>query len=804
MNWNNKLSRLKIASAHRVMHGLAHRAVSCAALLAALAGFAAIAPSARAQSSGSRKDDVVLNARGLPLAGAQIRVCASTASAPPCTPLALIYSDEALTQALANPTTTDGMGNYSFYTAPGRYVIEVSGPGITTRQLRDVILPNDPSAPTFTTINTTSGISAFSLTLAGNLAVAGSAAITGGLTVNGGPVPSTASANTWTGSQNFGGPVPWRDCTAYGYVGNGSHDDGPAINSCIAAAESDPGGTVYIPWTAGGGFINTCLVVAATHTQWLTIKIAAPVLQWGSGCTTQNFHTNSLQIEGLGASGLTAGDGFNAKAGLRNYAFSSAPFIDIFGSSVILKNLNISCGATIGSSVCVNVDNNGTGSSANVYLMGTNVGSSSVGPALQFSGLNPPGGFEGYVKEGVFTSASGCNASVKIVNWGGVFLEDDFVTTCGIYVQYVHGSAAPVTQILVKNLFVEALTGAVVTLDSDTTAGSGITLVEIDNVLQADNLSGANVLVKTTGTNSIQGVTIRNASGASPSVVNQSANPINGLNLTGTQADSSTYLTGSYGQSFNGPASWFWSGSPTAQAVGTVRGGMILCNGSFTPGADAPLHVIDCTNGGNGMSFSVFSPGLVQRLDSAYGNPITTREFPANGTWTDEFNPVSGFGATVSLNSLYGIWTSQISNGVAGNVSGQDIGGFAKGFSTTNDLAFERNGGTSRILLTGAPTANRIVTFPDSSGTIELALSGTTSSIGGSSLSAGACTTGTASVSGATTSMAVAASPVADPGTGFTWNAFVSAAGAVTVRVCNVSGSSATPTAAAYNVRVIQ
>ncbi len=57
----------------------------------------------------------------------------------------LIYSDAALTQALANPLSTDGLGNYTFYAAPGRYEIEISGPGITTKQLPNVILPSDPS-----------------------------------------------------------------------------------------------------------------------------------------------------------------------------------------------------------------------------------------------------------------------------------------------------------------------------------------------------------------------------------------------------------------------------------------------------------------------------------------------------------------------------------------------------------------------------------------------------------------------------------------------------------------------------------
>jgi hypothetical protein len=122
-----------------------------------------------AQGQGSRKDDIVFNTRGVPLAGATVRVCAMPASGQPCTPLALIYSDPRLTQALANPTNTDGMGNYSFYAAPGKYEIEISGPGITTKQLPNVILPSDPSSPTFSSISSTGGISAFTLNLTGNL-----------------------------------------------------------------------------------------------------------------------------------------------------------------------------------------------------------------------------------------------------------------------------------------------------------------------------------------------------------------------------------------------------------------------------------------------------------------------------------------------------------------------------------------------------------------------------------------------------------------------------------------------------------
>ena len=176
---------------------------------------ALLACGANARAQGSRKDDIVFNAQGRPMAGASVRVCTSAATGEPCSPLALIYSDAGLTQALANPTTTDGLGNYSFYAAPGRYEIEISGPSITTKQIPNVILPSDPTAPTFTTVTTTSGISAFSLSLSGNLTVNGSAAVTGSLTVGGNPVPSTNQDNLWNCAQSFKGPIPWRDISAY-------------------------------------------------------------------------------------------------------------------------------------------------------------------------------------------------------------------------------------------------------------------------------------------------------------------------------------------------------------------------------------------------------------------------------------------------------------------------------------------------------------------------------------------------------------------------------------------------------------
>jgi hypothetical protein len=250
-----------------------------------------------ARAQGSRKDDIVFNAQGRPMAGASVRVCTSTATGQPCTPLALIYSDPGLTQALANPTVTDGLGNYNFYAAPGRYEIEISGPSIITKQIPNVILPSDPTAPTFTTVTTTSGISAFSLSLSGNLTVNGSAAVTGSLTVGGAPVPSTTQDNQWTSAQRFKGPDPWRDITAYMPAGGCDHS-AVGINSNTSGGISS--GSTALTLNADLGFKNGCgiYVANAGPTSTLTAPsltgAPATVIYGGTGSTTVHYKVAAI------------------------------------------------------------------------------------------------------------------------------------------------------------------------------------------------------------------------------------------------------------------------------------------------------------------------------------------------------------------------------------------------------------------------------------------------------------------------------------------------------------------------------
>lgn len=106
--------------------------------------------------------------------------------------------------------------------------------------------------------------------------------------------------------------------------------------------------------------------------------------------------------------------------------------------------------------------------------------------------------------------------------------------------------------------------------------------------------------------------------------------------------------------------------------------------------------------------------------------------------------------------------------------------------SNTTDLPICRTGAQLSAGTTGQPCGFLVV--------------GTTGSIGGGALAAGACTSGTVNIAGAATTMVAVASPATYPGDGDYWVAYVSAAGVVTVKVCSVVGN--TPTASTYNVRV--
>lgn len=102
---------------------------------------AVLVPLARGQAHGFKYSETSINAKGQPLVGATITVCASPAIGAPCTPLIAIFDDEALTTPKGNPFQSDSLGNWSFYVSPGVYSYTVSGNGTIAQGPIQITVP---------------------------------------------------------------------------------------------------------------------------------------------------------------------------------------------------------------------------------------------------------------------------------------------------------------------------------------------------------------------------------------------------------------------------------------------------------------------------------------------------------------------------------------------------------------------------------------------------------------------------------------------------------------------------------------
>jgi hypothetical protein len=253
---------------------------------------------------------------------------------------------------------------------------------------------------------------------------------------------------------------------------------------------------------------------------------------------------------------------------------------------------------------------------------------------------------------------------------------------------------------------------------------------------------------------------------------------------------------------------------------------------------------LTAANGPTGQVYKIASIEVAQ--DSSIPLATAANQVPVSGSsapypWTGT-KTIAGSGAAIPTGPTTSVSGDVVTfNGTAGQMqdSGTLLTGLAKlasptftGTVTAPTMnatgGYQLNGtalaasnlsngttGTGSVVLAASPALSGTPTAPTASaGTnstqvattafvaAALPLTGTTASIGGSALAAGACASGTVNITGATTSMAVVATPATYPGDGMAWRPYVSAAGVVTVKVCaDVAG---TPTASAYNVRVIQ
>jgi hypothetical protein len=208
-------------------------------------------------AQGSRHDGIAIGEQGRPVAGASVVVCNQPANITitPCTPLANLFTDATLSTAASNPLTSDGLGNFHFYTAPGVYTLQIYGPGIRAYTTPDVIVPVNPSNAQFDSITATNAISALTLNLGGNLSVGGNASVTGTLTAGSFNANLSVSSNAQT--KGYGGML-YVDSTPGGCGGAGCTDsnDGKSIGSAMATVAhaicSLPGGNCATQFVGSG------------------------------------------------------------------------------------------------------------------------------------------------------------------------------------------------------------------------------------------------------------------------------------------------------------------------------------------------------------------------------------------------------------------------------------------------------------------------------------------------------------------------------------------------------------------------
>lgn len=113
-------------------------------------------------------------ATGLPVPNASVQVLLLSTGLP-----AVIYADNGVTPKV-NPVTTDAQGYFEFYAADGRYSMIITGAGIPTVTITDLIL-EDPASAGFTS-GTMSGVTINACPIGGTTP---SAAVFTTLTVNG-------------------------------------------------------------------------------------------------------------------------------------------------------------------------------------------------------------------------------------------------------------------------------------------------------------------------------------------------------------------------------------------------------------------------------------------------------------------------------------------------------------------------------------------------------------------------------------------------------------------------------------------
>lgn len=241
----------------------------------------------------------------------------------------------------------------------------------------------------------------------------------------------------------------------------------------------------------------------------------------------------------------------------------------------------------------------------------------------------------------------------------------------------------------------------------------------------------------------------------------------------------------------------------------SIADGNDTVNFNFSAGivsADASVHVyqnlgtVDTSAGNSGtagnLTTSITTTGNAEVIIgvSSVVSSTNTSLSQVSPTWNQEPSGTGTYGTYVST-----LWHNYYAD-VAGTASITTYSPTVTGLNGQNDTVLIAFNQTTVPGPTSAPPVFRKTAVPDYPFQL-VPLYGTSSSLGGSALGAGACSAATVAVTGALVGNSASATPETYPGDGFYWTAYVSAHNVVTVNVC--AAAAGTPTASVYDVRVI-
>lgn len=259
-------------------------------------------------AQGIRYDNIALTTKNtafgtatVPVAGASVAVCSQPAVTvtTPCSPRISLYSDQALTQSLANPTSADAKGNYHFYynASVGAITVQIYASTVSTYVMPDQdgmlsVLQSFtwPGTQVFDTIDvTTANITNANIT---NLTVGGQS-ITFPLPILHGGTGATsfAAANlpVFTGVINVGDCPVWSSASPPTLGDNGAPCGGGGGGGTVTSVAMTGDGVVFNATVPGSPIVGAGTLAPTLKSVNTGYVLAGPIGSLGTNVGVRQF-----------------------------------------------------------------------------------------------------------------------------------------------------------------------------------------------------------------------------------------------------------------------------------------------------------------------------------------------------------------------------------------------------------------------------------------------------------------------------------------------------------------------------------